>query len=65
MNKFNRALVEIMSEIPKNLYDVLETRRVSAQAEDERLRELILLNICSVIAKEEINRILEEAKKEF
>lgn len=32
LNTFNKALVEIMSEISKGLYNILEMRRVNAKA---------------------------------
>lgn len=33
--------------------------------EDERLREYVLVNICSMISTKEINKIIKEAKNEF
>lgn len=62
LNIFNRDFVEIMFEIPKSLYDILEMRRGSAKVEDERLKEYVLANLCPMIAVEEVNRILKEAK---
>lgn len=38
LNTFNRSLVEIMSEIRKSLYNLLEMRRVNAKVEEERLK---------------------------
>lgn len=63
LNKFNRALIEIVSKFPKSLYDVLEMRRDSAKEKDDRLREFVLVNICLVIVVEKIDKILKEAMK--
>lgn len=62
---FNRALVEIMSEIPKSLYDILEMRRNIAKAEDDRLKEYVIVNIYLVITIEEVKRIIKESLKHF
>lgn len=35
LNNFNMTLVEIMAELPKELYEILEMRRVSARIEEE------------------------------
>lgn len=65
LNKFNKTLIEIMSKIPKIIYDVLECRRDSAKIEEERLREYVLVQLWPVIAEKEVDRILKEAKSEF
>lgn len=54
-----------MCEIPKSLYNLLEMRRSSAKVEDDRLKEYVIVSLCSVIAAEEVNRILKEAQKHF
>lgn len=65
LNKFSKALIEIITEVPKSLYDFLEFRRDSAKVEEERLREYVLVQVCHVIAVKEIDRIIKEAKTEF
>lgn len=46
MNIFNKVLVEIMFGLPKNLYDILELRRLSARIEEENLRKRVLVDLC-------------------
>lgn len=62
---YSRDLIEIMFEISKSLYDILEMRRRKKNNEEERLREYVLVELCPVIANEDIARILNEAKNEF
>lgn len=52
LNKFNKTLIEIVSKVPKNLYDVLECRRDSAKTKEEILREYVLVNIWPIIVVE-------------
>lgn len=65
LNIFDTALVEIMFEIPRSLYDILEMRRSSAKEEDERLKEYLIVNLCMVIVVEEVDIILKEVGKVF
>ncbi|XP_059068609.1 uncharacterized protein LOC131859095 [Cryptomeria japonica] len=65
LNIFNRALVEIMFEIPRSLYDNLEMRKGSVKTKDEILREYVIVNLHNVIAIEEVKRILKEIRKAF
>lgn len=65
LNVQSRALVEIMSDIPKSLSDSLEMRRKIANEEDERLRDYVIVNLCPVIVVAEMNKILQEAKPLF
>lgn len=57
------TLVEIMAQFPKELYEILEMRRVSARIEDEKMRERILDNLSLVMSIEEMQSILKEAKR--
>lgn len=65
LNVYSKALIELMSIIPKSLYKILDARRQTTSKEDENLKEYILVNLCSVISKEEIRRLLKLAKNEF
>lgn len=65
LNKYNMSLIEIVLEVPKSLYDLLEIRKDTTRLEKERIREYVLVQICHVIAKVEIDRILKENKKKF
>lgn len=51
--------------IPKNLNKVLDMWREIVRVEEERLREYVLINLCFVISKDEIARILKLEKNEF
>lgn len=65
LHDYSIALIQIMSKIPKSLYNILEMRRQTNNKEDKRLREYVVVNICYVISKEEIDRILKEPKNQF
>lgn len=47
------------------MYDILDARRQIASKEDERLKEYVLVNLCSIITTEEIDRLLKLTKNEF
>lgn len=49
VNKYNKALSEIMLEIPRSLYDILDRRKETARIEEERIREYVLVQLCLVI----------------
>lgn len=51
LNKFSKALIEIASEVPKSLYDILDLRKETTRIEEERIREYELVQLCSVILK--------------
>lgn len=65
LNVYSKALIELMSVIPKSLYEILDVRRQTTNKEDERLKEYVLVNLCSIICKEEIERFLQLTKNEF
>ncbi|XP_057855729.2 uncharacterized protein LOC131065282 [Cryptomeria japonica] len=65
LNKYNRPLIEIMSEIRWSLYDIMDMRKETARIEEERIREYILVQLCPMIEKAKIDRILEENEKKF
>ena len=56
------TLVEIMAQLPKELYEILEMRRVNARTEEEQLREWVLANLSLVMSIEEMKSILKEVK---
>lgn len=43
---YNSVLVEIKEEIPDELYDILEGRKLTTQSKDKRIRERNLANLC-------------------
>lgn len=43
LNTYNRDLIEIMSEIPQSLYEIIDIRKETARIEEERIREYILV----------------------
>lgn len=60
LNNFNMTLVEIMPQFHKGLHEILEMRIVSAKTEEEKLREPILVDLCSVMSIEEMKPILNK-----
>lgn len=46
MISFSKALIDLLSMIPKELYDILDARRHTTSLEDERLKELTLVKLC-------------------
>lgn len=65
LNVYSKTLIELMSIIPKSLYDILDAKRQTTSKEDERLNEYVLVNLCSVITIEEIDRLLKLTKNKF
>lgn len=65
MNIHNKALIELMTLVPKSLYKVLDMRRETTKGEEEKLREYLLVNLCLAISKIEIDIILKLAKDKF
>lgn len=65
MNVYSKSLIELMSLIPKRLYNILDIRRQKTKADEEKIREYVLVNLCSVITKAEIDRILQLTKDKF
>lgn len=43
LNKYSRALIEIVSEVPKILYDILDLRKETTRVEEKRIREYELV----------------------
>lgn len=65
LNTYSKVLLEISSIILKELYDILDVRRHATSVEDERLKEYTLVNLCFVISKDEIQRILKILQENF
>lgn len=65
LNKFNRALLEILQELPKSLRKVLEMRKEVANAKDLELREYVLSTLCHVMTRREADKIVREVKEKF
>lgn len=47
------------------MYEILDARMLTTSKEDEKLKEYVLVNLCSDISKEEIDRLLQSTKSEF
>lgn len=63
MDVYSKELLELSSMISKSLYEILDARRHTKILEDERIKEYVLVNLSSVISKEEVVRILKHAKE--
>lgn len=52
--------------IPKELYNIIDERRLIANNTDKEMKERELVNICTYITPDEVKILIEEAnKKEF
>lgn len=65
MDVYSKTLIEFASLIPKSLYDILDARRLTASQEDEKIKECVLLNLSSIISRDEVIRLLKLAKDRF
>lgn len=65
LNKYSKELIEIVSEILKSLYDILDMRKKTTRIEEERIREYELVQLCPVIAKTKVDKILKKNKERF
>lgn len=65
MNVYSKALVELFIVIPKSVYEILDTRRLMACKEEDRLKEYVLVELCLVIAKAKMDRVLKVSNPEF
>lgn len=51
--------------IPKSLYDILDARRLTTSQEDEKIKEYVLVNLSSVISRDEVTILLKLSKDRF
>lgn len=65
MNAYSKALIELSSMNLKGLYEILDVRRNASNLEDERMKEYVLVNLCSVISKSKVDRLLKIEKSKF
>lgn len=65
MDVYSKTLIELSSMIPKILYDILDVRRHTTILDDERIKEYALINLSSVISKDEVTRLLNLVKNKF
>lgn len=63
---FSKALIELEKYLPKDLYSLIDARRKSASQMDREIKESELVNQCTNITIEEIDKlILLGNKKKF
>lgn len=63
---FNKSLIKLECSIPKDLYNILDARRLTSSRLDKEMKERELINISAFISQEEVDRLMELAnKKEF
>lgn len=66
MNLFSKELIELEKYLPNDLYSLTDARRKSASQMDREIKESELVNLCTSITIEEIDRLILLAnKKEF
>lgn len=60
---YKKALIRIETQIPADLYNKLDARRLSAIEEDKHIKIQELLTVCSAITDEKMQECLEFANK--
>lgn len=66
MDVFSKALIKLEKYLPKDLYSLIDARRESASQMDREIKESELVNQCTSITIEEIDKLfLLSNKKEF
>lgn len=58
LDVFSKALIELEHYLPKYLYSLLDARRKSASQMDKEMKENELVNQCTSITVEEIDRLI-------
>ncbi|XP_059077213.1 uncharacterized protein LOC131876304 [Cryptomeria japonica] len=66
LRNFSKSLIELEHSIPKDLYNILDARRLIPNKIDKEMKERELINVCTCIFQEEAHKLIkEENKKEF
>lgn len=66
LHNFRKILIELEKSIPKDLYNLIDARRLTPSRNDKEMKERELINVCTCITHDEVKRLIEEAnKKEF
>lgn len=66
LHNFSKSLIELERSIPKDLYNIIDARRLTVSKIDEKMKERELINVCTYVSQDEAKRLIEEAnKKEF
>lgn len=66
LHNFSKILIELEKSIPKDLYNLIDARRIIASRTNKEMKEIELINVCTCITQDKVKRLIEEAnKKEF
>lgn len=61
LHNFNKSLIEIEHSIPKDLYNILDSRRLTSRRLDKEMKERKFINNNVCISQEEVDRLMELA----
>lgn len=66
LHNFSKTLIELEKTILKDLYNMIDARRMNASKIDKGMKERELVNVYTCISHDEIKRLIEETnKKEY
>lgn len=61
LHNFSKTLIELEKSIPKDLYNLIDARRLIANRTGKEMKERELINVCICITHDEVKRLIEEA----
>lgn len=65
LDVFSKTLIELEHYLPKDLYSFLDARRKFASQMDKEMKESELVNQCTNITMEEIDRLILQENTEL
>lgn len=63
LHNFSKTLIELEKDHSKNLYNLIDARRMTTSKIDREMKERELVNVYTCITHDEVKRLIEEAKK--
>lgn len=63
LHNFKKSFIELECSIPKDLYNILDARRLIANKIDKEMKEHESINVHTYISQEEAHRLIEQANK--
>lgn len=64
LHNFSKSLIELERSIPKDLYNILDARRLTASRLVKEMKKRELINISACISQEEVANLIELANQE-
>lgn len=63
LHNFSKTLIELKRSIPKDIYNIIDARRLIASKINKEMKERELINVCTYVSQDEAKRLIEEANK--